>query len=194
MFRINENYIYYDDKFYYLRNESSYHRNLRILCVVLTTSILNRDSMSRRGYKLVIIIELPLTNFFFRTIFSSVCRILFIVVLFVRDKLHGCHAIYGQGTFTELIDYVDSVITTQLGSFINHFSTLATVNLMNILEERTSQLALVYILRGHFASCTRKHLCDFTRDISRSRKQHSQLGCYNKNQRQNTWAISAVWK
>ena len=53
-----------DDKFYYLRNESSYHRNLRVLCVVLATAILNRDSMSRRGYKLGIIIELPLTDFF----------------------------------------------------------------------------------------------------------------------------------
>ncbi|KAK2550355.1 Importin-11 [Acropora cervicornis] len=39
---------------------------------------------------------------------------------FVRDKLHECHAIYGQDTFKELMDCVDSAVTTQLGSFINH--------------------------------------------------------------------------
>lgn len=39
---------------------------------------------------------------------------------FVSDKLHECHAIYGQDTFKELMDCVDSAVTTQLGSFINH--------------------------------------------------------------------------
>lgn len=39
---------------------------------------------------------------------------------FVRDKLHECRSVYGQEAFQELMDYMDSAVTTQLGSFINH--------------------------------------------------------------------------
>lgn len=38
---------------------------------------------------------------------------------FVRDKLNECHSIYGHETFQHLMEYLDSAVAAQLGSFIN---------------------------------------------------------------------------
>jgi len=40
--------------------------------------------------------------------------------MFVRDKLHECHSVYGQETFQYLMGCLDSAVATQLGNFINH--------------------------------------------------------------------------
>ena len=40
--------------------------------------------------------------------------------MFVRDKLHECHSIYGQETFQYLMECLDSAVATQLRNFINH--------------------------------------------------------------------------
>ena len=40
--------------------------------------------------------------------------------MFVRDKLHECHSVYGQETFQHLMDCLDSAVATQLANFINH--------------------------------------------------------------------------
>jgi len=40
--------------------------------------------------------------------------------MFVRDKLHECHSVYGQETFQYLMECLDSAVATQLRNFINH--------------------------------------------------------------------------